>query len=157
MSSIHNPAAIMIRRAVELDASSIRDLTCAAYQKWIPVLGRTPMPMLADYDRAVREHLIDLLFHGEDLAALIETRSEGDHLLILNVAVLPIFQKRGYGRRMLAHAEQLAASFGFKELRLYTSKLFTVNIALYTRIGYRIDREEPFKGNFVVHMSKRIE
>ena len=67
------------------------------------VLGREPMPMLADYDRALREHRIDLLFHGEDLAALIEPRSEPDHLLILNVAVLPIFQKRGYGRRMLAH------------------------------------------------------
>jgi ribosomal protein S18 acetylase RimI-like enzyme len=91
------------------------------------------------------------------LAALIETKSEADHLLILNVAVLPAFQKRGYGRRMLAHAEQLASSLSFKELRLYTSKLYAVNIALYTRLGYRIDREEPFKGNFIVYMSKRID
>jgi ribosomal protein S18 acetylase RimI-like enzyme len=157
MSSIHGPVPINIRRAVEMDASSIRDLTCAAYEKWIAVLGRTPMPMLTDYDRAVREHMVDLLFHREVLAALIETRSEADHLLILNVAVLPILQKRGYGRRMLAHAEQLGSSLGFKELRLYTSKLYSANIALYTRLGYCINREEPFKGNFVVHMSKRIE
>jgi hypothetical protein len=64
MSSIHDPEAITIRRAAESDFSSIRDLTCAAYEKWISVIGRMPMPMLADYDRAVREHTIDLLFHG---------------------------------------------------------------------------------------------
>jgi ribosomal protein S18 acetylase RimI-like enzyme len=157
MSSIHDPAVITIRRAVQSDVSAVRDLTFAAYEKWIAVIGRTPMPMLADYDRAVREHMIDLLFHGGELAALIETKSEADHLLIVNIAVLPVFQKRGYGRRMLARAEQLAGSMGLRELRLYTSKLYTVNIALYERIGYRIDREEPFKGNFIVYMSKRIE
>jgi hypothetical protein len=56
---------------------------------------------------------------------------------------------------MLAHAERLASSF--KELGLYTSKLCSANIALYTRLGYRINREKPFKGNFVVYMGKRIE
>jgi len=154
--SVFHESATTIRRAVESDVSAVRDLTCAAYEKWIPVIGRMPMPMLADYDKAVREHWIDLLFQGEDLAALIETKCEADHLLIVNVAVRPSFQKRGLGRRLLAHAEQLAASCGLQELRLYTSKLYTVNIALYSRLGYASDREEPFKGNFIVYMSKRI-
>ena len=157
MSSIHELAPIKLRRAVQSDVPAIRDLTFAAYDKWIAVLGRTPMPMLADYDVAVREHAIDLLYQAEDLAALIETKCEADHLLIVNVAVFPAFQKRGFGRWMLSYAEQLAASVGLKELRLYTSNLYTANIALYMRLGYAIDREEPFKGNFIVYMSKRID
>jgi hypothetical protein len=55
-----------------------------------------------------------------------------------------------------AHAERLAASLGLPELRLYTNKQFATNIAIYRRRGYAIDREEPFRGGFVVHMSKRL-
>ena len=51
-----------IRRAVAGDAAAIAALTRAAYEKWIPVIGRAPKPMTADYDDAVRAHLIDLLF-----------------------------------------------------------------------------------------------
>ena len=46
------------------DAAAIRDLTRAAYAKWIPVIGREPMPMIADYDEAVRRHRFDLLEAG---------------------------------------------------------------------------------------------
>ncbi len=58
---------------------------------------------------------------------------------------------------MLAHAEQVAASLGVKDLRLYTNKRFAENVQLYLRSGYAIDREEALKDGFLVHMSKRIE
>jgi GNAT superfamily N-acetyltransferase len=145
-----DPEDAQIRRAVEADAAAIRELTRSAYAKWVPVLGREPTPMVADYDRAVREHMIDLLFLGARLVALIETVSKGDHL------VAPPFQGRGYGRLLLDHAERLAASLRLPELRLYTHERLVTNIELYGRLGYAIYREEPFMGGFRVHMSKRI-
>jgi GNAT superfamily N-acetyltransferase len=145
-----------IRRADQADAAAVRELTRAAYAKWVPVLGREPMPMGADYDRAVREHMIDLLFVGAQFVALIETERKADHLLIKNVAVSPPFQGRGYGRLLLHHAERLAASLGLPELRLYTHQRLVTNIELYGRLGYAIDREEPFMDGFIIHMSKRI-
>ena len=145
-----------LRRAVAADVAAVRTLTRAAYSKWVPVIGREPMPMVADYERAVREHRIDLLHVDGSLAALIETIAHADHLLIQNVAVSPDFQGRGFGRQLLAHAEQLAASIGHNEVRLYTNKLFAANIVLYGRLGYRVDREEEFKGGIAVHMSKRL-
>jgi GNAT superfamily N-acetyltransferase len=145
-----------IRRAVQGDAAVIRELTRSAYAKWIPLIGREPVPMAADYDHAVREHMIDLLFVSGGLVALIETVNKADHLLIENVAVAPPVQGRGYGRLLLDHAERLAASLGLPELRLYTNQRFVTNIELYRRLGYAIDREEPFKGGFIVHMSKRL-
>jgi GNAT superfamily N-acetyltransferase len=152
-----NDSVITIRLATPADAAAIRDLTRAAYAKWIPVIGREPKPMTADYDRAARAHRFDLLFAGDRLAALVETLDEGDHWLIENLAVHPDFQGRGFGKRMLAYAENEAAeSANIVEMWLYTNKLFAENIRFYLAQGYRIDREEPYKGGFLTHMSKRI-
>jgi ribosomal protein S18 acetylase RimI-like enzyme len=145
-----------MRQAVAGDAAAIRALTRAAYAKWVPVIGREPLPMVADYEAAVAKHRFDLLYVDGVLAALIETIAKDDHLLIENVAVDPAFQKRGLGRKLMAHAETVAAQAGYGMLRLYTNKSFAENVTLYQRLGYVVDREEEFRGGFTVYMSKRI-
>jgi ribosomal protein S18 acetylase RimI-like enzyme len=146
-----------LRQAVATDAAAIRRLTREAYAKWVPVIGREPKPMAADYAEALRDHRIDLLHVDGELAALIETIAGEDHLLIENVAVSPAFQGRGLGRRLMAHAEELARSQGRTEIRLYTNKLFAENVRLYRRLGYRIDRESALPDGVLVHMSKQIQ
>ena len=143
-----------LRRAEAGDAAAVRELTRSAYAKWVPLIGREPKPMQADYDEAVRKHRIDLLHVDGKLAALIETIDEPDHLLVESVAVAPAFQGRGLGRKLMAHAEGLAASLGYREIRLYTNKLFAENVQLYLKLGYRVDREEIVPAGTVVHMSK---
>jgi GNAT superfamily N-acetyltransferase len=145
-----------LRQGLATDVAAIRDLTRAAYAKWVPVIGREPKPMTADYADALRKHRFDLLYADGKLVALIETTREADHLLIENVAVAPSCWGRGFGRKLLAHAEELAASAGFRETRLYTNKLFAENIQLYGKLGYRADREEKFGGGVVVHMRKSV-
>jgi GNAT superfamily N-acetyltransferase len=145
-----------LRLAGPEDAAAVRDLTRAAYAKWIPVIGREPQPMQADYAHAVRAHRIDLLYSEGALQALIETIPQPDHLFVENVAVTPEAQGRGYGRLLLAHAEQVARSLGLTEMKLLTNKSFATNVQLYLRCGYAIDREEPFKEGFTVYMSKRL-
>jgi ribosomal protein S18 acetylase RimI-like enzyme len=145
-----------LRQATAADAGAIRDLTRQAYAKWVPLIGREPKPMTADYEGAVAKHRFDLLYVDGTLAALIETIREPDHLLVENVAVSPSFQGRGLGRRLMAHAETLAVSMGFGEIRLYTNQRFAENIALYCRLGYRVDREEVLPVGTVTHMSKAL-
>lgn len=147
---------IEMRQAVAADAAAVRALTREAYAKWVAVTGREPLPMRIDYDEAVAKNRFDLLEEGDLLLALIETQREPDHLLIVNVAVSPAHQKRGLGRRLMAHAERLAGEAGYNEVRLYTNSLMVENIALYQRLGYRIDREEDPVPRRQVHMSKRI-
>ncbi len=106
--------ALELRQAVPSDAPAIRELTREAYAKWVPLIGREPKPMTADYAEAIRKHRFDLLYVESRLAALIETIREADHLLVENVAVSPSFQGRGFGRRLMAHAEQLAAVIGIQ-------------------------------------------
>ena len=148
---------ITMRRATTADAVAVRDLTRAAYAKWVPILGREPRPMTADYDAALRDHLVDLLRVDGEAVALIEMAPTADHLLIVNVAVVPAEQGRGHGRALMAHAEEVARSLNLREVRLYTNALFAENLRLYSRLGYRVDREEQHpQFGVAVHMSKRL-
>jgi ribosomal protein S18 acetylase RimI-like enzyme len=146
--------ALTLRTALEQDADAIRTLTRQAYAKWVGVTGREPLPMRVDYAQAIAKHRFDLLYDGDVLVALIETVPDGDYLLIENVAVAPDAQGRGFGKRLMKHAEELAASSGLKGTRLYTNKLFSANLRLYEALGYRVDREEELNGGIAVHMSK---
>ncbi len=124
-----------LRQAVASDVADIRKLTREAYAKWVPLIGREPKPMTADHAEAVRNHRIDLLHVVGTLAALIETIPEVDHLLVENVAVSPAFQGRGIGRKLMAHAEQIAASLGHGEIRLTSSSPRTSSSTRSLAIG----------------------
>lgn len=145
-----------LRRAGAADAATVRAVTRAAYAKWVPLIGREPKPMQADYDRAVREHRVDLAWLNGEAVGLIETIDRPDHLLIENVAVAPSFQGRGLGRHLMTHAEQVAAEQGHTEIWLYTNARFEANVALYQRLGYRIDRREEGPLGVTVYMSKTL-
>ncbi len=145
-----------IKRAGSPDAQVVRRLVREAYAKWVPVLGREPMPMQADYERAVREHEIDLLYADGRLVALIEIIMHSDHLFIENVAVAPEHHGQGFGRYLLDHAERKARGAKLAKLCLLTAQAFEANIRLYQSLGYQIDRTEPFKGGTTVYMSKAI-
>jgi GNAT superfamily N-acetyltransferase len=145
-----------LRRAGPADAAAVRALARAAYAKWVPLIGREPKPMGADYDEAVARDRIDLLYVDGVLAALIQLIEEPDCLLVENVAVSPDFQGRGYGQRMMAHAETVAAELGLSKMRLYTNKAFAENIALYLKLGYQLDGEEVLANGVRVDMSKAL-
>lgn len=148
--------SITLRRARLEDADRVREIVRAAYAKWVPVIGREPMPMRVDYAEAIQAHRIDLLLLEAEPAGLIETRLEPDHLWIENVAVRPEEQGRGLGRRLLAWAEALAAEAALSEVRLLTNEAFADNVALYIKLDYRIDRREPFMGGITLYMSKPV-
>ena len=146
----------LMHRAGPGDAAAVRALTRAAYAKWVPLIGREPKPMGADYEEAVVRDRIDLLYVDGVLAALIQLIEEPGCLLVENVAVSPDFQGRGLGKRMMAHAETVAADLGLTKMRLYTNKAFAENIALYLNLGYRLDGEEVLANGVRVDMSKAL-
>ncbi|TPK64349.1 GNAT family N-acetyltransferase [Mesorhizobium sp. B2-4-15] len=148
--------SIRFRPAEPADAAAIRDIVRAAYAKWVPVIGRGPLPMRADYDKAVAEHPFDLAVEADRIVGMIETMLADDHLWIENVCVWPQAQGRGIGGLLLQRAEQKALEAGRPELRLLTNGAFETNVSLYKRQGYAIDREEPFMNGTTVYMSKRL-
>jgi ribosomal protein S18 acetylase RimI-like enzyme len=145
-----------LRRARPSDVADIRELIMAAYAKWVPVIGRAPKPMTVDYAEVIRQHRFDLLHVGDSLAGLIETCLAIDHLLIVNVAVAPQWQRRGFGARLMAHAEQMAMASGLREVRLYTDQLLVDNIRFYRNLGYEVAQEEAVTVGVIVHMRKAL-
>ena len=149
-------SSIRFRPAERADAAAIRDIVRAAYAKWVPVIGREPLPMRADYDKAVAEHPFDLAIEGDRIVGMLETMLTEDHLWIENVCVAPQAQGRGIGRLLLERAEEKARAAGRRELRLLTNGAFKANVSLYRKHDYTIDREEPFMNGTTVYMSKKL-
>lgn len=149
-------SSIRLRPAEPADATAIRDIVRAAYAKWVPVIGREPLPMRADYDKAVAEHPFDLAVEEDGIVGMIETILADDHLWIENVCVAPRAQGRGIGRLLLEQTERRATEAGRPALRLLTNGAFEANVSLYKKYGYTIDREEPFMNGVTVYMSKKL-
>ncbi|MDB5371555.1 MAG: family acetyltransferase [Belnapia sp.] len=143
-----------VRQAGPADAPAVLRLVRDAYARWVPLIGREPLPMRVDYAQAAIAHDIALLERDGELLALIETFAAPGHLFIENVAVAPTHQGQGLGRRMMALAEAEARAAGLGELRLLTNAAFAANVRLYQGLGFRIDRTEPYLAGTTVFMSK---
>jgi ribosomal protein S18 acetylase RimI-like enzyme len=146
----------MLRLATPEDGPAIAALTDAAYAKYIPLIGRKPQPMTADYAQMAAEGPIWLMYLEEQLAGLLVLELEPEAMLIYSVVVRPDLQGRGLGHRLLALAEEEALKAGYGQIRLYTNEHFTANIELYRRVGYVETRREAYLGTRLVHMAKGI-
>jgi ribosomal protein S18 acetylase RimI-like enzyme len=147
----------MIRPAQPGEAETIRALVREAYAHYVERIGGEPGPMKDDYHRRVADNQAWVLEDGGQiagLAVLVEDRPEA--LLLDNVAVAPAAQGKGYGRQLIAFAEEEARRRGYGELHLYTHMLMTENIALYQRLGFREIGRIQEKGYHRVYMAKSV-
>jgi N-acetylglutamate synthase-like GNAT family acetyltransferase len=148
---------LIIRRAGPSDAVAIRRLTREVYARWIPVIGREPMPMQADYDKAVLEHWIDLAEADGSLAGLIEMIPHDNHLFIENLAVAESMQGKGLATQLLQHAERLSHQIGLPEVQLATNQAFADNLNFYKKRGYEAYETKAFHlGGFGVRFRKSV-
>ena len=90
------------------------------------------------------------------LAGVAVLEAEPDALLVENVAIAPAAQGRGFGRRLMAFAEDEARRLGRARLRLYTNARMEANIRLYGRLGYAETHRARMDGFDRVFMEKRL-
>jgi GNAT superfamily N-acetyltransferase len=151
------PAGLCLRRAADADAAAVTALVEAAYRGYVPLLGRTPMPMETDFAVAIRSHDVWLLEDDRGVAAVLELLDRSDELWIAKVAVEPSRQGLGLGRWLLDFAEREARQLGRTRLGLLTNERYASNIAMYERYGYREIRREPYRGSDLVFFAKALE
>ncbi len=147
---------LTFRPGLPEDAGLIRAFVRATYAKWVPVMGREPLPMTADYDLALQKHRFVLAFDGAALAGVLETVPEADHLWVENIAVRSDLQGKGLGQRLLGLAESQARDAALPQVRLLTNAALTANVAFYQRYGFDTTATEPFRGGFVVWFAKGV-
>lgn len=150
------PGRIDFRPAIAGDAASVSELTRQAYAKWVAVIGREPLPMTFDYETIIGVRRVELAFVEGKLAGVADFAVEAEWFLIENLAVSPAFQGQGIGAALLARIEAMARMAQVSEIRLYTNAKFAENIRFYGCRGYKVMREEPFRGGLITHMAKII-
>lgn len=102
--------------------------------------------------RFTREHLLYILRHprastfvyedGRVLASLM-LHDEDGILRVLSVGVHSSCRRRGIGRRLMALAEDLAAKFRSREIRLEVSTNNDGAVAFYAALGYETSARIP--------------
>jgi len=113
----------------------VREIVDEAYCRYIGRIGKLPGPMLEDYAARIAARQTWVIEEARIQGVLVLTNRR-DVLLLDNIAIRPDAQGRGYGRRLLAFAENTAREAGYNGIELYTHELMTENQALYRRIGY---------------------
>jgi ribosomal protein S18 acetylase RimI-like enzyme len=145
-----------LRLATADDLDALTALQRAAYARNREILGREPLPLIADYRDVIAQYEIWLADAPNGLQAALILEPRADDLLIWSVATAPSAQSGGWGNRLLAAAEERATQLGKTTMRLYTGEKLTGNIAWYQRRGYAIERIEALPDRNLVHMVKNI-
>lgn len=125
----------MIRPATPDDLREIEAVVHAAYSPYIARIGKEPGPMQDDYASLIEQGHVHVLDDG-GVAGILVLIPERGAMLLDNVAVRPEARGKGYGRRLLAFAEDEARRHGLGRVRLYTHVLMVENLGLYSSLGY---------------------
>ena len=151
------PAAPFIRPARREDCATIRAIARAAYSLYLSRMDREPAPMNEDYEARAEEGSLYALETAEGTLGFIVLLPEESTLLLDNLAVSPAAQGRGYGRMLLAFAEEQAQKAGLNEITLYTNEVMTENLKLYARMGYSETGRAVHNGYRRVFFSKKLQ
>ena len=149
-----------MRLARPEDLAAIVALTEAAYAPYNAILDAPPIPVTEDYAPRIANGEVWLLESGGEPAGVLTLERHEDHAMIFSVAVSPAFQGKGFGIKLLNHADQQTRLWGLPEIRLYTNAKMERNIALYLAYGYRETgrRPNPYRPGWVlVDMAKPVD
>jgi N-acetylglutamate synthase-like GNAT family acetyltransferase len=149
-------ATSTIRLAAVEDVPGIKRVVLAAYEKYIPRIGKPPAPMTDDYDGQVASGNVWVLELDGELLGLVVLVPKPAYMLIDNVAVMPKRQRSGLGGILLAFAEAKARERGYLEVQLYTNELMCENLAWYARLGYHETSRGYDSGFRRVFMKKNL-
>jgi ribosomal protein S18 acetylase RimI-like enzyme len=144
------------RLATRDDLQAVEEIVQAAYGKYVPRIGRKPVPMLDDYRTLIEAGRVHVVEHHGAVKGVLVLIPEEDAMLLDNVAVAPAAQGLGLGRAMLAFAERSAIDRGYRRITLFTNEAMVENIAMYSRNGYIETHRAEEKGVRRVYMAKLL-
>jgi len=147
----------VIRQAQSADVEPVAALIQAAYEGYVPLIGRNPQPMDDDYAALIAAEQVFLLEGGGELLGVLVVQQPDDfELLVRTVAIAPAHQRTGLGTQLMAHAEQVASDRDVSRLRLYPNEAMDGTARLYARLGYTETHREGTAGSQVVYMAKEM-
>ncbi|KAF5634226.1 acetyltransferase [Fusarium sp. NRRL 52700] len=150
---------LTLTRAQASDISSIQSMVNAAYEKYIPRIGKPPAPMTADYASLLTTHDVFILCTTQSPVGALVLHHEPDSeaIKIENLVVDPTAQGRGYGKVLMRYAQDFARSQGCNALELYTNVKMFENLGLYPKMGFAETGRREEDGFERVYFRKELE
>lgn len=147
----------MIRPAIAADAEQIASCARLAYARYVPLIGREPAPMLADFPAQIADLQVHVALSAQDaFQGYIVFYPDGRHMMLESVAVLPQAAGQGIGKALIAHCEETARSAGLTSIHLYTNEKMAENLMIYPRLGYIETGRRSEHGFNRVYFEKRL-
>lgn len=130
--------SLEIRQADVSDEAAVRACAEDAYEQYIITIGRKPAPMVADFNALIASGFVYVASDPQsEILGFIVFFSEGDRVLLENVAVKTTATGRGIGKLLIAFCEREARRYGAASVELYTNEKMTGNLSIYPHLGYR--------------------
>lgn len=99
---------IQIRAGRLEDQPAIVAIARAAYAVYVPLIGKAPPPMVADFSRPIADGQVWVATIDRVVQAYLVAFSRDDHLFLENIGVCPGVQGAGLGRKLMQKTEHLA-------------------------------------------------
>ena len=131
-----NTERTQIRKASTDDLADVQSCARAAYSKYVERMNGEPAPMHANFAIQIAEGHVYVATSESSFVGYVVFYTEGDHLHLENVAVLPEQAGKGIGKRLIEHVESAAKQAGLKAVELYTNETMTENLGMYPKLGY---------------------
>lgn len=147
----------MIRQARVEDEAGVVAVVRAAYLPYVDSIGIRPGPLDDDYAEMIRQQQVWLLEQGDAIRAVLVLSPEPQAMLLVNVAVDPVYQGHGHGRQLIDFAEARTRALDLPLIRLYTNAAMQANVILYQRLGYRETHRGMEHGFNRVFMEKALD
>lgn len=146
-----------IRLADFADQTAVETIANDTYTLYLERMDKKPFPMLDDYKAHIAAKNVYVLENNEQIIGYIVLIPEDEKSLLLdNIGVSPLFQKKGYGRKLMLFAEERARAQGYRSIILYTNIVMRENLVYYPKLGYVETHRVQEKGYSRVYFKKEI-
>jgi ribosomal protein S18 acetylase RimI-like enzyme len=144
----------LIEKAETTDAQGMKQCAITAYNHYILRTKLPPMPMLYDYNLIIKDHQAFVIKQNEIIIGILVLMHFEKGMLLDNVAILPEYQGKGLGKKLIEFAESEAAQQGYSEIYLYTNERMTENINIYSHLGFIETERRLINDRPAVYMRK---
>lgn len=146
---------LRIRLGLKEDQPDLERIAAEAYRQYIPVMGKKPAPMLADYASHLAHDTVYVAKVGKATIGYAITISKSNGWWLENIAVDPDHAGQGVGATLIAHLEDDLAR-QTSHYQLYTNRLMLRKIDWYLKLGFEETGRRLKDGYERVFFRKRL-
>jgi RimJ/RimL family protein N-acetyltransferase/ribosomal protein S18 acetylase RimI-like enzyme len=136
-------------------ADAILELQRAAYARTREATGSEPIPLTWNYEKLMRECETWVTEDTEGLSAALILRVRPGDLYLESLSTHPRVAESGLGSALMQATIARARNLRKPAIRLITNARNPAQ-EWYRRLGFEIEREEPWEGRTVLHMTMHL-